>query len=94
MSFRKEFSEINRKLNIIMATQAELDAATAALTAVSTDIATNVTQLGTDVAAIQALLAQPNLDATALDAAVAAIAATQANLDTAVSGVTSLAPAA
>lgn len=83
----------DRKLDKIMATQAELDAATAALTALTGGVATDVAQLGTDLAAIQALLQADTLDASALDAAVANAANTQASLDAAVAGVTSLVPA-
>lgn len=86
--------ELHRKVDKIMATQAELDAATQALTVLTTDVATNVTQLQTDVANIQALLNQPTLDASALDAAVAAAANTASNLDAAVGSVTALAPPA
>lgn len=73
-----------------MATQAELDAATQALTVLTTDVATNVAQLQTDVTNLQALLNQPTLDATALDAAVAAAANTASNLDAAVASVTAI----
>jgi hypothetical protein len=86
--------EQDRKLNDIMATQAELDAATAALTTLGTNVAGNVAQLQTDVAAIQALLAAPQLDTTALDAAVASVANTASSLDASVSSVTALVPAA
>jgi hypothetical protein len=82
--------ELHRKVDKIMATQAEIDAATQALTVLTTDVATNVAQLQTDVANLQALLNQPQLDATALDAAVAAAADTAANLDAAVQSVTAI----
>lgn len=86
---------IDKKLEIVLSQQSDVDAATAALTAMTTDVATNVAQLvNTDIPAIQAALAAlpSSVDTTALDAAVAAAAGTTSSLDTAVSSVTSLAP--
>ena len=76
----------------IMAGQASIDAAVAQLTTTQANEAAAVTQLGTDVTAIQAeLAAQGSVDTTALDAAVAAQAASDASLTAAVEGVTALA---
>lgn len=75
--------------------QGEIDAATAALTALTGDVATNVAQLvNTDIPAIQAALAAlpQSVDTTALDAAVAAAADSASSLDSSVSGVTGLVP--
>ena len=77
----------------IMSSQSDIDAATAALTAITGDVATNVAQLvNVDVPAIQAALAAlpAGVDTTALDAAVAAASGTAASLDTSVSDVTAL----
>jgi len=80
----------------IMATQADIDAAVAQINATMTDVQAQVTQLGTDVTAIQAALSAlpPSVDTTALDAAVASLATTQASLDTAVGSVSGLVPPA
>jgi hypothetical protein len=78
----------------IMSQQSDIDAATAALTALTGDVATNVSQLvNTDVPAIQAALSAlqgQGVDTSALDAAVAAASGTASSLDSAVSGVTAL----
>jgi hypothetical protein len=89
-SIKDELILLDGKLNKIMVTQAELDAATQALTVLTGDVATNVAQLQTDVANLKTLLQQPALDATALDAAVTAAANTAANLDAAVQSVTAI----
>ena len=84
---------IDRKLDIVSQQQSDIDAATAALTALTGDVATNVTQLVTvDVPAIQAAIAAlpASVDTTALDAAVAGAAGSVSSLDTAVSDVTAL----
>ena len=84
---------ILKNQEIIMTQQSDIDAATAALTALTGDVATNVAQLvNVDVPAIQAALAAlpASVDTTALDAAVAAAAGTAASLDTSVSDVTAL----
>ena len=77
----------------IMAGQASIDAAVAAIQATQANEAAAVTALGTDVTEIQALLAAGGtpLDTTALDAAVAAAPASDSALTTAVAGVTTLA---
>lgn len=87
---------IEYKLGVLMTTQEDIDAATAALVALTGDVATNVAQLGTDLANIQAALANipPTVDTTALDAAVANASNTQANLDASVKSVTDAVPAA
>jgi peptidoglycan hydrolase CwlO-like protein len=87
---------INTKLETVMSQQSDIDAATAALTALTGDIAANVAQLGTDIDAIKAALAAlpASVDTTALDAAVAAAQGTAASLDASVSSVTDLAPPA
>lgn len=88
------FAQINRKLDKLSEQQQDINAATAALTALTTDVAANVTQLGTDITAIQAALAAlpASVDTTALDAAVAAAQNTAASLDASVQQVTALAP--
>lgn len=92
----RQLDRIEYKLGVIMTAQQDIDAATAALVALTGDVATNVAQLGTDLANIQAALANipAAVDTTALDAAVANAAATQANLDASVKGVTDAVPAA
>ena len=85
--------EINKKLEQIVTAQQDIDSATAALTALITDVANNVAQLGTDIAAIQAeiqSLQALGVNTAALAAAVSAAASTAFSLDTAVSGVTAL----
>jgi cob(I)alamin adenosyltransferase len=84
--------ELHRKVDKIMTVQADIDAATAALTVLTTDVANNVAQLQTDVTNIQAQLAAlpGTVDTSALDAAVSAAANTAANLDAAVAQVTAL----
>lgn len=77
----------------IMSSQSDIDAATAALTAITGDVATNVAQLvNVDVPAIQAALAAlpASVDTTALNAAVTAAQETASSLDTSVAGVTAL----
>jgi hypothetical protein len=94
---KQALTGINTKLETIMSQQADIDAATAALTAITGDVATNVAQLvNTDIPAIQAALAAlpGTVDTTALDAAVAAAAGTATSLDSTVSSVTALAPPA
>ena len=84
---------ITRQLETVMTQQSDIDAATAALTALTGDVATNVNQLVTvDVPAIQAAIAAlpASVDTTALDAAVTAAGGTATSLDTAVSNVTAL----
>ena len=79
-----------------MATQADIDAAVVQINATMTDVQAQVTQLGTDVTAIQAAISAlpPSFDTSALNAAVASLATTQASLDTAVGTVTGLVPPA
>lgn len=77
----------------IMSSQSDIDAATAALTALTGDVATNVAQLvNVDVPAIQAALAAlpAGVDTTALNAAVSAAQDTASSLDSSVSSVTAL----
>ena len=77
----------------IMTAQSDIDAATAALTALTGDVATNVNQLvNVDVPAITAAIAAlpASVDTTALDAAVAAASGTAASLDSAVASVTAI----
>jgi hypothetical protein len=84
---------LTRQQETIMTQQSDIDAATAALTALTGDVATNVNQLvNVDVPAIQAAIAAlpASVDTTALDAAVAAAQGTASSLDTAVSDVTAL----
>jgi hypothetical protein len=90
---RTALGTITTKLETIMTQQSDIDAATAALTALTGDVATNVNQLvNVDVPAIQAAIAAlpASVDTSALDAAVAAAQGTASSLDTAVSDVTAL----
>jgi hypothetical protein len=96
-AIRQSLTVINTKLETVMSQQADIDAATAALTALTGDVATNVAQLvNTDIPAIRAALAAlpAAVDTTALDAAVAAAQGTAASLDASVSGVAGLVPPA
>lgn len=81
------------KEDIIMAGQASIDAATAALTQMQTSEAADVAQLLTDFANIQAEIAAlkgQGVSTDALDAAVTAAQATAATLDPAVASITGL----
>lgn len=96
-AIRHSLTVINRKLDSMSEQQADIDAATAALTALTGDVAANVAQLvNTDIPAIRAALAAlpAAVDTTALDAAVAAAQGTASSLDASVSGVTGLVPPA
>jgi hypothetical protein len=77
-------------LEDIMAGQASIDAAVAQLASTQATEATAVATLAADVTAIQAELAA-GVDTTALDAAVAAQAGSDADLVSAVNDVTALA---
>jgi ABC-type transporter Mla subunit MlaD len=87
---------LNQKLEKIMAADDDIKAAVSQMQTTMADVQAQVTQLGTDVTTIQAALAAlpQNVDTTQLNAAVAQLAQTQANLDTAVGGVTGLVPPA
>lgn len=85
-----------RKMGAIMAAQDDVNAAVAQINATMQDVAAQVTQLGTDADAIRAAIANlpPEVDTTELNAAVAAMTATQQSLDQAVTGVTDALPPA
>jgi peptidoglycan hydrolase CwlO-like protein len=76
--------------------QADVNAANQAILALLADIQAGVATLNTAVPALQAAIGSlpANVDTTALDAAVAQIAQTRANLDSAVSSVSGLVPPA
>jgi uncharacterized protein YoxC len=95
-AIRKSLTALERKLDTVSEQQQSIDLATAALTALTGDVAANVAQLGTDIDAIKAALAAlpSSVDTSALDAAVAAAQGTAASLDSSVSSVTDLAPPA
>lgn len=75
----------NRKLDVLMSQQDELNADVQAVQQAVTDLGTAATAIETEIAALKA--ANPALDLTALDAQVA-------SLKTAVSGVAAIAPPA
>lgn len=91
-SILAQLREINQKLDVIMTSQDDIDAAVAAINDAVTGIGSAVTDLGTqnaqlaaDVAAIQAALtAGPGggVDTTALNLAVASLVATKDSLAT------------
>jgi peptidoglycan hydrolase CwlO-like protein len=74
--------------------QADVNNANQAILALLADIQAGVATLNTAVPALQAAIGSlpASVDTTALDAAVAQIAQTRANLDSAVSSVSGLAP--
>lgn len=77
-----------------MASQDDIDAAVAQINTTLTDLQNQSSAIGTDVTAIQAALAAlpPNVDTSALNAAVASLAQNQAALDTSVGGLSSVVP--
>lgn len=101
--------EVNQILNFMqeeihnlkeqqMATQADIDAVTAALTAEDSELNTAVSGLNTSVTNIQALIAQlqqqnPQLDLTALQAELQNSQTQATNIQTAVQSAASLVPA-
>ena len=94
-AIRRSLTVIERKLDAMSQQQEDINAATAALTALTGDVAVNVAQLvNVDIPAIQAALAAmpAAVDTTALDAAVAAAQGTASSLDASVSGVIGLVP--
>ena len=77
-----------------MAAQDDINAAVTAIHGLLSDVAAQVATLGTDITAIQTEIANlqaGGVDTSALDTAVASIAATQASLDTAVQNVSAIA---
>jgi predicted trehalose synthase len=87
--------EINTNVGKLMTQQQDIDNAVTAITGLLTDVAAQVAQLGTDLAALQAALAGGTpVSTAALDSAVAQVQATQTALDSAVSSITSLTPPA
>jgi hypothetical protein len=83
---------IREQLEFLMAGQASIDAATAAILNTQANQAAAVTILQADVTAIRAELDAGAGDTTALDSAVAAQPASDAALTAAVNDVTALAP--
>lgn len=84
---------LNRKLEKIMVTQADIDALVTQLDASVTDLQSQSAAIGADVTAIQAALANPaNIDITALQAAVASLASNQATLDASVGTLNDVVP--
>lgn len=86
----------SKKLEQVIMSQSDIDAATAELTAIVTDVQGQVAQLGTDFTAIQAeitSLQAQGVNTTALNAAVAQAQSTMAGLDPAVAQIGTLAPA-
>lgn len=92
LAMERRFDE---KFGALMTQQDDINAAVAQINATMGDITAQVSQLGTDVTNIQAALAAlpPEVDTSALNAAVASLAGTQQNLDAAVTSVGNLAPA-
>ena len=93
----RKLAEIDKKLGRIIMSQESIDAATAELTTIVTDVQGQVAQLGTDFTAIQAeiqALQSQGVDTSALDAAVAQAQSTMAGLDPAVAQIGTLAPPA
>lgn len=80
---------------ILMATQADIDAVTAQLADFQTQITGNVSALAADVTAIQAELANvpAGVDISGLQAAAASLATNVGNLGTTVGTVSALVPA-
>lgn len=90
-----DLRQITKKMEQIMATQADIDAMVVTLTGAVTDLQAQSAAIGTDVTAIQAALANPSgLDITALQAAVDSLAANQANLDASVGTLNDVVPPA
>lgn len=75
-----------------MATQAELDAAAAAIISLLTDLSATTSTVLTDITAVQGQIGQGvTLDATALDSAVSGISSVQTALDDAVGNLSTVA---
>jgi len=96
----ESLQSLHQKADRIMSeqstTQADVDAATALLTQIQSDVAGVVTTLGSDFTAIEAEIASlqaQGVNTSALDAAVASAKSTVAGLDPAVAQITSLVPA-
>jgi septal ring factor EnvC (AmiA/AmiB activator) len=95
-AIRAQLDHLTEQLEKIMTEQASVDAATAELTSIVTDVQAQLTQLGTDFTNIQAeitSLQSQGVDTSALDAAVAQAQSTMSGLDPAVAQISSLAPA-
>lgn len=94
-------SQILERLERIMMSQASIDAATAEITSIVTDVQAQIAQLGTDFTGIQAevtnleaqVAAGQPVNLTALNAAVAQAQSTMSGLDPAVAQITGLVPA-
>lgn len=94
-AIRQLEQRLNEKLEQIMVTQADIDALVTQVATSVTDLQSQSTAIGTDVAAIQAALANPNnIDITALQAAVASLATNQASLDASVGTLNDVVPPA
>lgn len=84
---------LNDKLEALMTTQDDINAAVQQFGGMLTDMDAEVTALGTDVANIQAwIAANPQVDTTDLNNLVASVASHQSNLDTAVSNAGNVLP--
>jgi putative Ig domain-containing protein len=94
IEFRQRFHRIDQTLEKIMSAQNDINSAVTAIQNLLTDVSGNVTTILADVKALQAALASgQTVDTTALDAAVADIAAVQSSLDAATSQLSGIVPA-
>jgi hypothetical protein len=94
IEFRQRFHRIDQTLEKIMSAQTDINSAVTAIQNLLTDVSGNVTTILADVKALQAALASgQTVDTTALDAAVADIAAVQSSLDAATSQLSGIVPA-
>lgn len=87
---------INRKLEKIMASQDDINAAVTAIQGLLTDLSAQAGTILTDIQGVQAQIGSGQaVDTSALDSAVSGIQAVQTSLDSAVSNLTTVAePAA
>jgi hypothetical protein len=75
----RSLQELHAKADILMSQQDDLTAAATAIQAENADLASAAANISAEIAALKA--ANPALDLTALDAAVAGIPAAQAGVD-------------
>jgi hypothetical protein len=87
---------LTERIDIIMAAQDDINAAVAQIDTTDADIATQVTNIGAVITAIQAWIAeQPaSVDTSALVTAMGALSASQATLDSAVTAAQGTVPPA
>lgn len=84
--------QLIEKVEKLMTSQQDVDAAVTAVQGLLTDVQTQVTAIATDVTAIQQLLANgQTVDTTALDSVVATVQGVQSSLDQGVSQLNALA---